>query len=182
MSKTIDLQSIGKPFSISYHKKHFVVEIGEGKNGGISIKHGYGKVKCSVPNVRSFAFFTGNTIRLSLDMKNSRICVFALGNKSVHCIDFDGYIVWCKAIPSPRGIVFIPEDSSKMDIIVASNQWNIIYKMNFHNGTDKCITAEDLIKGPRHIDYYKKKLLCVEIDNGNILVFKYDINVFDEPE
>ena len=93
LSKTIDLQSIGKPFSISYHKKHFAVEIGEGKNGGISIIHGYGKVKCSVPNVRSFAFFTGNTIRLALDMKNSRIFVSALGTKSalyrfrwLHCM------------------------------------------------------------------------------------------------
>ena len=93
LSKTIDLQSIGKPFSISYHKKHFAVEIGEGKNGGISIINGYGKVKSSVPNVRSFAFFTGNTIRLALDMKNRCIFVSALGSKSVHCIDFDGYIV-----------------------------------------------------------------------------------------
>jgi hypothetical protein len=39
-----------------------------------------------------------------------------------------------------------------------------------------------LIKGPRHMDYNKKKLLCAEIDNGNILVFKYEINVLDEPE
>ena len=182
LSKAIDLQSIGKPFSISYHKKHFAVEIGEGKNGGISIINGYGKVKCSVPNVRSFAFFNGNTNRLALDMKNSRIFVCALGNKSVHCIDFDGYIVWCNAAPSPRGIVFIPEASSKMNMIVASNHWNIIYKMNSHNGTDKIITAEGLIKGPRHMDYNKKKLLCAEIDNGNILVFKYEINVLDEPE
>jgi hypothetical protein len=69
-----------------------------------------------------------------------------------------------------------------MNMIVASNQWNIIYKMNSHNGTDKIITAEGLIKGPRHMDYNKKKLLCAEIDNGNILVFKYEINVLDEPE
>jgi hypothetical protein len=93
LSKTIDLKLIGKPFSISYHKKHFAVEIGEGKNGGISIINGHGKVKCSVPNVRSFAYFTGNTIRLALDMKNRCIFVSALGSKSVHCIDFDGYIV-----------------------------------------------------------------------------------------
>ena len=66
-----------------------------------------------------------------------------------------------------------------MNIIVASNQWNIIYTMNSHNGTDKIITAEGLIKGPRHMDYNKKN---VEIDNGNILVFKYDTNVLDEPE
>jgi hypothetical protein len=32
------------------------------------------------------------------------------------------------------------------------------------------------------MDYNKKKLLCAEIDNGNILVFKYEINVLDEPE
>ena len=33
------------------------------------------------------------------------------------------------------------------------------------------------------MDYnIKEKLLSVEIDNGNILVFKYDINVVDEPE
>jgi hypothetical protein len=94
------------------------------------------KLYSSVPNVRSFAFFTGNTIRLALDMKNSRIFVSALGSKSVHCIDFAGCIVWCKAIPSPRGIVFIPEASSDMNMIVASKQWNIIYKMNSHNGTD----------------------------------------------
>ena len=183
LNKTIDLKSIGKPFSISYHKKYFAVEIGEGTNGGISIINGNGKVRWSVPNVRSFAYFTGNTIRLALDMKNRRIFVSALGRKSAHCIDFDGYIVWCKAIPSPRGIVFIPEASSDMNMIVASKQWNSIYKMNSYTGTDKIITAEGLIKGPRHMDYnIQKKLLCVEIDNGNILVFKYDINVLDEPE
>ena len=32
-------------------------------------------------------------MRLALDMKNSRIFVSALGSKSVHGIDFDGYIV-----------------------------------------------------------------------------------------
>jgi len=182
LSKTIDLQSIGKPFSISYHRKHFAVEIGEGKNGGIFIINGYGREICSVPNVSSF--FTGNTIRLALDMKNRRIFVSALGKKYVHCIDFDGHIVWHKAVPSPRSIVFIPEASSNMNMIVASKQWNMICKMNSHNGTDKTITAEGLIKEPRHnMDYnIKQKLLCVEIDNGNILVFKYDINVFDEPE
>ena len=183
LSKTINLQSIGKPFSISYHEKYFAVEIGEGKNGGIFIINGHGNVNWSVPNVRSFAFFTGNTIRLALDMKNRCIFVSALGSKSVHCIDFDGHNVWCKAIPSPRGIVFIPEASSDMNMIVASKQWNIIYKMNSHNGTDKIITAAGLTKGPRHMDYnIKEKLLCVEIDNGNILVFKYDINMLDEPE
>ena len=109
--------------------------------------------------------------------------VSALGSKSVHCIDFDGHNVWCKAIPSPRGIVFIPEASSDMNMIVASKQWNIIYKMNSHNGTDKIITAAGLTKGPRHMDYnIKEKVLCVEIDNGNSLVFKYDINMLDEPE
>ena len=42
--------------------------------------------------------------------------------------------------------------------------------MNSHNGTDKIITAEGLIKGPQHMDYnISRKLLC-------------DINVFDEPE
>jgi hypothetical protein len=116
-------------------------------------------------------------------MKNRCILVSALGSKSVHCIDFDGYIVWCKAIPNRRGIVFIPKASSNMNMIVASKQWNIIYKMNSHTGMDQIKTAEGLIKGPRHMDYnIKEKLLCVEIDNGNILVFKYDINVFDEPE
>jgi hypothetical protein len=103
-------------------------------------------------------------------MKNSRIFASALGNKSARCIDFDGYIVWCKAVPSSRGIVFIPEASYNMNMVVASNQWNIIYKMNSHNGTDKIITAEGLIKGPQHMDYnISRKLLC-------------DINVFDEPE
>jgi hypothetical protein len=183
LSKTTNLKSIGKPFSISYSKEHFAVEIGEGNNGGIVIINEDGRLICSVPTDNSFASFTGNTIRLALDMENSHIFVSALGRKSVHCIDFDGHIVWCKAIPSPRGIVFIPEASSDMNMIVASKQWNIIYKMNSQNGTDKIITAEGLIKGPRHMDYnIKKKLLCVEIDNGNIIVFKYDINVFDEPE
>jgi hypothetical protein len=137
LSKAIDLQSIGKPFSISYHKKHFAVEIGEGNNGAIFIINEDGIVICSVPTDNSFASFTGNTIRLALDMKNSRIFVSALGRKSVHCIDFNGHIVWCKAIPSPRGIVFIPEASSDMNMIVASKQLNIIYKMNSQNGTTK---------------------------------------------
>jgi 2-hydroxy-3-keto-5-methylthiopentenyl-1-phosphate phosphatase len=46
-----------------------------------------------------------------------------------------------------------------MNMIVVSNQWNIIYKMNSHNGTDKSITAEGLIKGPRHMDYNKKNIM-----------------------
>jgi hypothetical protein len=82
-----------KTLSISYNKKHFAVEIEEGKNGGIFIINGYGRVICSIPNVSSFAFFTGNTIRSALDMENRRIFVSALCKKSVHCIDFNGHIV-----------------------------------------------------------------------------------------
>ena len=183
LSKVISVESIGKPFSISYSEKHFAVEIGEGNNGAIFIISEDGSDKYCVPTDNSFASFTGNTIRLALDMENSRIFVSALGRKSVHCIAFDGHVVWCKGFTSPRGIVFIQEASSDMNMIVASKQWNMIYKMNSHNGMDKIITAEGLIKGPRHMDYnMKEKILCVEIDNGNILVFKYDIDVFDEPD
>ena len=83
-----------KTLSISSNKKkHFAVEIEEGKNGGIFIINGYGRVICSVPNVSSFACFTGNTIRLALDMENRRIFVSALCKKSAHCIDFNGHIV-----------------------------------------------------------------------------------------
>jgi hypothetical protein len=148
-----------KTLSISYNKKHFAVEIEEGKNGGIFIINGYGRVISSVPNVSSFAFFTGNTIRLALNMENRRIFFSALCKKSVHCIDFNGHIVsMYGAKPSQTlGLwVKVPE---------------VLYLSQKHHLTCTCairsFSAQDISTNTQHIFIffilvkYSIKIYCV---------------------
>lgn len=168
--------SFGKPFSIAYNNKHFAVEIGEGDDGVIVIINEHGEVLHTIKNTNAFAYFTSNTIRLALDIDKRKIFVAALSKKAVSCVDYGGNILWSKAIPSPRGIVFIPEIQSESNVIIASKRWNLLFKMNSDDGKNDIITAGGHLKGPRYIDYYlRDKLLCVQVDDGQIVVYKYDI-------
>lgn len=167
----------GKPFSISYNENHFAVEIGEGGNGYIGVFSKDGLLQHRIPNTGDFAYFTGNSVRLALQFKKSRIFVSTLGKKAVSCVEFDGQIKWQVPMSSPRGIIFIPGIPLKnKNIVCASKRFNTVFEIGPDNGDSEVLLSESQISAPQYIAYnYQNKKLCLQTDSGKFHVFNYVI-------
>lgn len=158
-----------KPYSIAYDNDIFVVEVGEGDDGKIIIMNDT-KIHDEIPN-KNRAYFTGNTIRLALEVKNQnplegRVFVSALSKNVVFCVDFKGNDIWKVSIPSPRGISVVPEDCiPRNNLVICSRRCNTIFGLNKENGSNKQILlSEGKIKLPRYITCNNKdRLLCIQV-------------------
>ncbi|XP_063420501.1 uncharacterized protein LOC134705707 [Mytilus trossulus] len=158
-----------KPYSIAYNKDHFAVEHGEGEDGTIRIYDQHIREIFIIPgSTRSFGQFTGNTIRLALDLSKYVIFVVDIAKELVHCVDFKGGLIWTVKVGSPRGIVF----HNNM-LFVASSTENKIIQMNAVDGIVYSMLDEDnRIRRPRYIAYNPdSKKMAVEIDGNHIKLY-----------
>lgn len=161
-----------KPYSIAFDNDFFVVEVGEGDDGMIIVMNDT-QIHKKIYN-KNFAYFTGHTIRLAVEIKFSsqlegRIFISALSKNVVLCVDFEGEEIWKVSIPSPRGISVIPEDCIPgNNLVICSRLCNAIFGLNKENGSDKQILlSEDKIKLPRFISYNSKdRLLGIQVAKG----------------
>ncbi|VDI52292.1 Hypothetical predicted protein [Mytilus galloprovincialis] len=182
-----NLKQIGKPFEIAYHKDHFIVELNEGIDGCIVILDDYCNKIYEIQNEDSqFGYFTGNTIRLQLDMDREEFYVAAIGRKAVYCLDFYGAVKWLVKVPSPRSIAIVP-NTKDTTLLFASHKSSAIYKLicKEQNGSerykpeliemeaeDETTLEEDKIKLPEYISYdHDNCLLYTEVANGHVSVY-----------
>ncbi|XP_052062776.1 uncharacterized protein LOC127702564 [Mytilus californianus] len=173
----IGLPSFGlynsKPYSIAFDNDFFVVEVGEGDDGKIIIMNDK-QIHNEIHN-KNFAYFTGNTIRLALEVKNhnpleGRVFLSALSKNVVFCVDFQGKEVWKVSIPSPRGISIVQEDCTPgNNLVICSRRCNALFGLNKDNGRDKQILLSGgKINLPRFISYNNKnRLLCIQVTKGD---------------
>lgn len=162
-----------KPYSIAYDNDFFVVEVGEGDDGMIIIMNDT-KIHYEIPN-KNRAYFTGNTIRLALEVNNKnplegRVFLSALSKNVVFCVDFLDNEIWKVSIPSPRGISVVPENCiPRNNLVICSRRCNTIFGLNKENGSDKQILlSEGKIKLPRYITCNNKdRLLCILVATEN---------------
>lgn len=177
--KTIYLNDLSRtklqPFCIAFDKDIFVVEAGDGDVGKIFILDQTAVYK-TIKNIEKLAFFTGNTIRLALDVKKKdplegNIFISALGKMTVSCIDFEGKMIWSIPICSPRSLIVNPEGS----IIMTSKNCNAIYTVSDDGRNLEVILDGDKIKSPRFIAYNSStQQLCCHCAKNNeeeVLVF-----------
>lgn len=181
VEETIDLNEVGKPFSISFSQERYAVEIGQLRQGFIAVIDIKGKVLHRILNNNySFGYFTGNNLRLALNTKKQLFYTSAIGQKTVYCVDFNGNIKWHTDVPSPREIHLVPSSGDSTRILVASKIGNIIYEiigkdkdMNTKNPEADCVHLKD-IQLPEYISYDKNsKTLCVGMENGKISVYHF---------
>lgn len=187
----VNLKSLGliqaKPFSIAYDNGYLAVEVGEGDNGHIIILDNKMSLWKTVSNAGNFAFFTGNTIRVALDMSDEgRIYVSAMSKKMVSCINLNGDKLWTIPISSPRSVIILPEeDSSAKRIILSSKKCSAIYGLNSVTGKDEILLAKGRIHDPRYIAYNTiDQNLCIQVsktDHEDELVV-FCLNVPDNSE
>lgn len=163
---TINLNALSQtklqPFCIAFDKDIFVVEAGDGDVGKIFILD-HSSVYKTIKNIEKLAFFTGNTIRLALDVKKKdplegNIFISALGKMTVSCIDFEGKMIWSIPICSPRSLIVNPEGS----LIMTSKNCNAIYTVSDDGRNLEVILDGDKIRSPRFIAYNSntKQLCC----------------------
>lgn len=182
-----DLQTIGKPYDIASHKDHLIVELNEGVDGCIIIFDIKGEKKYQIQNDDwKFGYFTGNTIRVQLDMDKQEFYVAAIGKQAVYCLDFKGSVKWLVKVPSPRSIAIVP-DTKNTTLLFASHKSSAIYKlicedkekserykpslieMEIVNGNE---IEVDKIKLPKYIAYdHKNRLLYTEVADGHVSVY-----------
>lgn len=189
--KTICLSKIGlprlKPFSISFDKDVFAVEVGEGEDGRIVIIDN--KDNSVRHRITPNAFFTGHTIRLALDMSNEgQLFISAMGIKMVSCIDFKNEEKCSISIPSPRSIIMIPDEhSNSKSIILSSRRCNAIYRLNQDTYEEKILQSLEgsKIDSPRYIAYHEKGgKLCVQVVKNStedeLAIF--DLQISEQPD
>lgn len=174
VKENINLPKLGlrnvKPFSIAFDKDVFAVEIGEGDDGKIIILKNE-KIHESISNKNNFAFFTGNTIRLALNVNNQNpleghVFVSAMSKKMVSCVDFKGNRLWSVPVPSPRGIIVVPEDFYPgRNLVLCSRRCSVIYGLSKDDGSDEVLLAKGKIKSPRFVSYNSNdRLLCIQVE------------------
>ncbi|CAC5392026.1 unnamed protein product [Mytilus coruscus] len=169
---SLELRNL-KPFSIAFDKGFFAVEIGEGDDGRVIILDNT-KIHTTIFNHNKYAFFTGNTIRLALEVKThdpleGHIFVSAMSKKMVSCVDFKGNKLWTVPVPSPRGLVIVPEEcTSGKNMVLCSRRCSAIYGLSKNDGTDEILLAKGRIKSPRFVAYNSSdRLLCIQVAKGN---------------
>lgn len=113
-----------KPFSISYSKKSFAVEIGEGDDGLVVITDSSGNMTHRVTGLPRFAPFTGNSIRLVHDHESKNLFIVNVGG-IVHCISYNGETIWQANISVPRGLILL-----ESLLLVACKNDNKIYQID----------------------------------------------------
>ena len=80
-----------KPYSISYSKKTFAIELGEGDDGIIAITDVNRNITHLVRGQNTnFGQFTGNTIRLVHDNDKRVVFVVNVSDGYIHCVDYKG--------------------------------------------------------------------------------------------
>lgn len=93
-----------KPFSLSYSKKTFVIEMGEGDDGMIVVTDFNGVIKYILrSHGEPLGLFTGNSIRLVNDNEKKTVYVVNVDG-FVHCVNYEGKILWTAKMNMPRGI------------------------------------------------------------------------------
>ncbi|CAG2185170.1 unnamed protein product [Mytilus edulis] len=97
-----------KPFSISYNRKTFAVEQGEGKYGSIAIIENDGKESNVISGAsRDFGLFTGNTIRLAHDNTKRAVYVVDIVKECVNHVSYDGDIIWSVKVNSLEELISV---------------------------------------------------------------------------
>ena len=137
-----------KPYSISYSKKTFAIELGEGDDGIIAITDFNGNITHLVRGQNThFGQFTGNTIRLVHDNDKRVVCVVNVSDGYIHCVDYKGGIKWVIKINNPRGIALYENM-----LFVASKTDSKVYQINPDNGK-MCtlLSFKDKVGQPRYI-------------------------------
>lgn len=174
-----------KPFSIAFDNGLFAVEIGEGDDGRVIILDKT-KIYATILNHNKYAFFTGNTIRLALEVKThepleGHIFVSAMSKKMVSCVDFKGNKLWTVPVPSPRGLIIIPEEcTTGKNMVLCSRRCSAIYGLSKNDGTDEILLAKGRIKSPRFVAYNSSdRLLCIQVAKGNdedeLTIYEFNI-------
>lgn len=135
-------------------------------------------IRADMPDVIDFAFFTGNTMRIALEVKTTNpfkgcIYISALSKQMVICMDFQGTCKWYEPIPSPRGIHLVKQGySHNKHLIVASKRNNTIYGLNKVTGCTEVLLDASKIQSPRFISYdCNERLLCSQELESDFSIF-----------
>lgn len=152
-----------KPFSISYSRRSFAIELGEGDDGEIAVTDFNGNITHLVRGQSSsFGQFTGNTIRLVHD--NDKKLVFIVNvDGYIHCVDYKGEVKWVNKINTPRGVAL-----HEHTLFVASKADNKIYQISAINGNMYSLLSDtDRINQPRYIAFQASHdKLAVEVGSS----------------
>ncbi|XP_071169190.1 uncharacterized protein [Mytilus edulis] len=137
-----------KPFSISYSRRSFAIELGEGDDGEIAVTDFNGNITHLVRGQNSsFGQFTGNTIRLVHDNDRKLVFIANVSDGYIHCVDYKGEVKWVNKINTPRGVAL-----HEHTLFVASKADNKIYQINATNGHMYSLLSDtDRINQPRYI-------------------------------
>ena len=153
-----------KPYSISYSKKTFAIELGEGDDGIIAITDFNGNITHLVRGQNTnFGQFTGNTIRLVHDNDKRVVFVVNVSDGYIHCVDYKGGIKWVIKINTPRGIALYENM-----LFVASKIDSKVYQINPDNGkVCTLLSDKDKVGKPRYIAVQPlKEKLALEVGNN----------------
>ncbi|CAC5414094.1 unnamed protein product [Mytilus coruscus] len=161
-----------KPFSISYNRKTFAVEQGEGRYGSIVILENDGKESHVISGAsRDFGLFTGNTIRLAHDNNKRVVYVVDIVKGCVNHVSYDGDIKWSMKVISPRGIDYCEQSNI---LFVASKSDNSVVQMQASDGTIvPFLTHDSNVFQPRFICYQNQaKKLAIEVGGNVVNMYK----------
>lgn len=177
-----DLSGIGKPFSIAHQNNHFLVEIGEREDGEFVIFNRITVETLVIPN-RKYAYFTGNSIDVGLDMQHEEVFVSSIDNKAVYCISFNGEIKWMASVPSPQGLTIIPNLSSESKNILVTNKFGqTLYQLCSSESaghTHIMDLKDDIVSGGRYITSTtigNRTFVCVEVKQRNLKIYEITEN------
>lgn len=154
-TQTIEVKDLGKPFSIDYNDGHFLVEIGEGNKGRLVIFDVETKeIKHEIANDNNkFGFFTSNTLRFALSMSKERIIISDICKECVYCLNLKGELLMTAEVSSPRDIMF-GECFGPTHFVVVSKTDNVIYQINYNNGTKSVLFLNEFdITRPKYIAF-----------------------------
>lgn len=175
-TQTIDTTQHGKPFSICYDASHFAIEIGEGEDGRVVILDYQGVLKYEIQISANIAPFTGNSIKLSLDMDKRRIFVSAIEKQVISCVNLQGNILWSMGFPSTGDLVFIKERGFFSEyILLSSEKDNTVYHVSADDGSSRrfFFYKQKQNRCPQHIAYFNH-LLAILVDDTCINILKDD--------
>lgn len=174
--KIFDLKDIGKPFSIAYDNKHFLVEVGEREDGKLVIFDEDASETTVIPN-NKYAHFTGNSIDLGLNMDQEEVYLSSINNKAVYCFSINGETKWVASVPIPQGITAIRNSSSESRIILVTNKNgpHTLYEMCSSDGRTHMMEYKDPVLSPRYITSTtidESMFLCVEVAKRHLEVYE----------
>ncbi|CAG2196985.1 unnamed protein product [Mytilus edulis] len=70
------------------------------------------------------------------------IFVSAMSKKMVSCVDFKGNKLWTVPVPSPRGLIIVPDCTPGKNMVLCSRRCSAIYGLSKDDGTDEILLAK----------------------------------------